>query len=514
MAAPLVAVAQYLRMSTEHQQYSLDFQSSAMKSYAEKNNFTIVQTYTDAGKSGLVLKHRDGLAQILQDVVAGGQPYKAILVYDVSRWGRFQDVDEAAHYEFLCRRAGIPVHYCAETFPNDGSMPSTIMKSLKRVMAAEFSRELSEKITLAMSRMVRDGLWPGSMPGYGLRRLLVSNDRTPRCQMRFGEQKNLRTDRTIIVPGPPEEVAIVKEIFRLYAQERKSFLHIAGRLNALGIPRVCNDCNVRWTYQAVRQIILNEKYTGSVIWGRYTQKLRSHYRPVPKDKWIVVPNAFTPIVDRGTFEAAYAIWSCKTRRLSNEGFLERLRSLLKKKGRLNARIINESPLTPSCTAYEGRFGSLDKVYELIGYKRTDTCMLRQLSHTHMLSLYRSLYRRLQCLFPDLKATHQSSSSRPKKLRFSSGVTIVVAVCPAEKTLTGQRRWRFESKYAETSGLATLVCLCNGSNTNIARFVLVRNASHIHTVAMLKEDDERLKDGVRLRHLRDFRRVAYRMSRIG
>jgi DNA invertase Pin-like site-specific DNA recombinase len=499
-------------MSTEHQQYSSAFQTFTMKSYAEKNNFTIVKTYID-WKSGLVLKRRKGLVKLLHDVVAGGQPYKAILVYDVSRWGRFLDADEAAYYEFLCRRVGIPVHYCAETFSNDGSMTSTIMKSLKRVMAAEFSRELSEKVTLAMTRMVRDGLWPGAMPGYGLRRLLASNDRMPKCQMRFGERKNLRIDRTLVVPGPREEVAIVKEIFRLYGGEKKSFLHIAGRLNALGIPRVCNDSNVPWTYQAVRQIVLNEKYTGSLIWGRYTQKLRSHYRPVPKEKWIVVPNAFTPIVDREAFEAAQSIWLRKTRRLSDEEFLERIQSLLKKKGRLTARIINESSLTPSCTAYEGRFGSLDKVYELIGYKRTDTSTLRQLSHSHMLGLYRSVYRRLRRLFPDLRATHQSPISRPKKLCFSTGVTIVVAVCPAEKTLTGHRRWRFESRYAVTSRLPTLLCFCDGSNKKAVRFVLVRNTSHIHTVAMLKEDDERLKGGIRLRHLRDFRRVAHRLSTI-
>jgi len=75
----------------------------------------------------------------------------------VSRWGRFQDSDEAAHYEFICRQAGVPIHYCGETFQNDGMMPSAIMKTLKRVTAAEFSRELSEKVTLAMTRMVKDG---------------------------------------------------------------------------------------------------------------------------------------------------------------------------------------------------------------------------------------------------------------------------------------------------------------------------------------------------------------------
>ena len=72
--------------------------------------------------------------------MAGAAPYKAILVYDVSRWGRFQDTDESAHYEFLCKSAGVPVHYCAETFANDGSLPSLIMKALKRTMAGEYGR--------------------------------------------------------------------------------------------------------------------------------------------------------------------------------------------------------------------------------------------------------------------------------------------------------------------------------------------------------------------------------------
>ncbi len=100
---------QYLRMSTEHQQYSLENQSAAIQRYANSHGFWIVQTYSDAAKSGLVLRRRSGLQKLLQDVVSGHSAYKAVLVYDVSRWGRFQDTDEAAHYEFLCKRAGIPV---------------------------------------------------------------------------------------------------------------------------------------------------------------------------------------------------------------------------------------------------------------------------------------------------------------------------------------------------------------------------------------------------------------------
>ena len=68
----LVPAAQYLRMSTEHQRLSLENQMAALRLYTEKNNFDVVKTHVDSGKSGLVLKHRDGLAQLLHDVVHVG----------------------------------------------------------------------------------------------------------------------------------------------------------------------------------------------------------------------------------------------------------------------------------------------------------------------------------------------------------------------------------------------------------------------------------------------------------
>jgi DNA invertase Pin-like site-specific DNA recombinase len=145
----LIPAAQYLRMSTEHQQYSLENQSLAIQNYAESHGFEVVGTYSDMAKSGLVLRRRGGLQQLLQDVVSGAASYRAILVYDVSRWGRFQDTDEAAHYEFLCKSAGVPVHYCAETFANDGSLPSLIMKALKRTMAPNLCTQIS--LTVAVS---------------------------------------------------------------------------------------------------------------------------------------------------------------------------------------------------------------------------------------------------------------------------------------------------------------------------------------------------------------------------
>ena len=50
---PRSKVAQYVRMSTEHQQYSPENQSDVIRLYAESHNMEIVQTYADHGRSGL-----------------------------------------------------------------------------------------------------------------------------------------------------------------------------------------------------------------------------------------------------------------------------------------------------------------------------------------------------------------------------------------------------------------------------------------------------------------------------
>ena len=133
-------------MSTDHQRYSTENQADAIQEYADAHGMEIVRTYADEGKSGLNIAGRISLKQLISDVEEHRTDFAVLLVYDVSRWGRFQDSDEAAFYEYLCRRAGLPVVYCAEPFDNDGTPIATIVKSVKRAMACEYSRELSTKV--------------------------------------------------------------------------------------------------------------------------------------------------------------------------------------------------------------------------------------------------------------------------------------------------------------------------------------------------------------------------------
>ena len=262
-----IRAAQYVRMSDDGQQYSIDNQKAAIQKYAENHGFLIVQTYADAGKSGVVLNRREALRKLLDDVDRGNPGYKAILVYDVSRWGRFQNTDEAAHYEFLCTRSGIRLHYCAEQFANDDTPSSAILKSLKRSMAAEFSRELGVKVFEEKCRLVKLGFWVGAKAGYGYRRMMLSADGRQKQKMEDGERKSLTTDRVTLVLGLRKEVECVRCMFAMVLQHRYSCTEIARELNRDRIP----FHGKQWTRQDVYNVVTHPKYAGYNVWARSAQ---------------------------------------------------------------------------------------------------------------------------------------------------------------------------------------------------------------------------------------------------
>src|SRR2546423_7586482 len=211
--------AAYVRMSTEHQQYSTSNQMDAIREYAKRRGLEIVKDYSDEGKSGLNIQGRDSLAQMIRDVQNGQANFSSILVYDVSRWGRFQDADESAYYEYICRKAGVAVHYCAEQFENDGSPVSTIVKGVKRAMAGEYSRELSSKVFQGACRLIQLGFKQGGAAGFGLRRMLIDQSGQQKGMLKMGEQKSLQTDRVVLTPGPEEEQQIVREIYERFVMQ-------------------------------------------------------------------------------------------------------------------------------------------------------------------------------------------------------------------------------------------------------------------------------------------------------
>jgi DNA invertase Pin-like site-specific DNA recombinase len=101
--------AQYVRVSTDHQRYSIENQAAVIATYARLHDLTIIETYRDAGLSGLRLKNRTGLIRLLDDVQSRRAAFDYILVYDVSRWGRFKYNDQSAHNQFKIKKSWIKI---------------------------------------------------------------------------------------------------------------------------------------------------------------------------------------------------------------------------------------------------------------------------------------------------------------------------------------------------------------------------------------------------------------------
>lgn len=356
--------AAYVRMSTEHQKYSPENQMAAIRDYADKHGYEIIQIYSDEGKSGLNIAGRASLQRMIDDVQNKNVKYKAILVLDVTRWGRFQDADESAYYEYICKRSGVRVQYCAEQFENDDSPISTIVKGVKRTMAAEYSRELSGKVFTGQSRLITLGYRQGGPAGYGLRRMLIDEHGNHKGILARGEHKSIATDRVILVPGSEEEQENVRWMYRAFVCEGRNERWIADELNRRGVR---TDLNKEWTKATVREVLSNEKYIGNNIFNRISFKLKIKRVRNPEDMWIRKDQAFQGIVDPSLFFMAKGIFAARCRKLSDEEMLQKLKELQDKKGYLSAIVIDEAEDMPSSAAYSGRFGGLVRAYRLIGF---------------------------------------------------------------------------------------------------------------------------------------------------
>jgi len=457
----LVPVAQYLRMSTEHQQYSLENQSMAIQRYAESHGFEVVRTYSDTAKSGLVLRRGTGLQQLLQDVVSGAASYRVILVYDVSRWGRFQDTDESAHYEFLCKSVGVPVHYCAETFANDGTLPSLIMKALKRTMAGEYSRDLGVRVFAGMKRLTLLGFKTGGVPGYGLRRMLVSASGVPKQELALGERKSIATDRVILVPGPPNEIQAVKEIYRMYVSDKRSLCSIPRKLNRSGVPRPGHS---RWDFSGVRTILTHPKYVGCAVFGQVSKKLHTPTVKVPKSEWTLRPGAFEPLVDPATFaEAQKVLGQCRCQR-TDEELLDDLRRLLASEGRLSYTAIKNSPDVMTPGTYSKRFEGLRDPYHLIGYGHSyrlggpDTRL-------RTMALRKELISQIVAMFPNDVSLVRPGVHWRSRLRVFNRITVSVLIVRSALVYKTTRRWIVEPVRHERKFI-TLLARLDESNRAI------------------------------------------------
>jgi len=458
-AATAFRAAQYVRMSTEHQQYSTHNQADKIQEYADRRNIQIVRTYADEGKSGLSIDGRASLQRLIADVESGHTDFNLILVYDVSRWGRFQDADESAYYEYICKRKGISVAYVAEQFENDGSPVSTIVKGVKRAMAGEYSRELSAKVFAGQCRLIEMGFRQGGTAGFGLRRVLIDQAGHVKGELQHGEQKSLQTDRVILMPGPASEVATVNQIYRWLVEDDLTLSEMAKHLNQRGL---LNEWGRPWSAQTVRQVLTNEKYIGNNVYNRRSFKLKKKHVHNPPEMWIRKEGAFEAVVPLETFLAAQEVLTERSRRLTDEELLQHLKALYAECGRLSGFIIDQVPNGPSATLYTSRFGSLIRAYELVGYRPP-------WGTEHL-----EINRRLRQLHPEIVTRTEHTIAElggqirrdPKTdlLTLNDELVISLVLARCQSAASGHLRWRIRFDPAKFDPDLTVAIRLDAANT--------------------------------------------------
>ncbi|HEY1722220.1 MAG TPA: recombinase family protein [Magnetospirillaceae bacterium] len=446
--------AEYIRMSTDNQRYSRGNQAKAIGEYAEAHGIQVVRTYCDAGKSGLTYEGRDALKLLLSDVLKGGTDFSLILVYDVSRWGRFQDVDEAAHYEFLCRQAGVRIEYCAEPFDNDGSPLSSMQKNLKRAMAGEYSRELSVKCHAGLMNLARRGYRLGGPASYGLRRAIIDRSGKAARVLEFGEHKSAHSDRLTLIPGPEAEVRVVKQIFHMFVKRRFSEKKIIDTLNRRGI---LNERGKPWILGgSLGGLLTNEAYIGNAVWNKTRSKLKSKVVPNPESEWIRIEGAYQPIIERAIFEAAQARINARPKWLSSEEMLRRLKLVYEAEGHLTVDIMRAAKDVPDPATYASRFGSIYRAYALVGFTPKKIAYFREAR--------RQLRGRCAWLFREIldgferAGAHVDRDVETDTLTINHEFTLAVVLARCGKLWNGVPTWRVPAPLGPTPDILLVVRL--------------------------------------------------------
>lgn len=297
------AIAYYRHSAEDKQENSVAIQRGHTEKFARENNIEIIHEEADEGKSGL-LANRPAFNRLFTDWIENPKApkFEYVLVYDVSRWGRFQDQDQAAYFVHLCKKRGIEVVYVSRGFPNrENQLISSLETSIQRYMAAEYSRQLSDKVFYGCIKVSQQGFSAGGTAVYGMARQLLDVNRKPIRILKVGEHKQIANERVSFTPKNDETTETVKMIFNLFVNERYMIPEIVAYLNQ---NEILSANNKRWDRSKIIKILTDETYIGTRIynktWGRLKQKSHSN----PRSEWVVVPNAFEGIIDEQKLKRA------------------------------------------------------------------------------------------------------------------------------------------------------------------------------------------------------------------
>ena len=109
-------------------------QEKLIRRYASRHNMKIVAAYMDIGKSGLSPDGCDDLKRLMAEIQSGSAPFKAVLLPDITRWGRCWSPENCDYYEFACSSNGIDPIYIADGSTTDSGYLETVVRFFRRIL--------------------------------------------------------------------------------------------------------------------------------------------------------------------------------------------------------------------------------------------------------------------------------------------------------------------------------------------------------------------------------------------
>jgi site-specific DNA recombinase len=258
----------YARVSSKGQSdnYSLPTQKAAMREYAKRHGFEVIDELEDTHTGNSPVAERAGGAAIYSHLKQ--KSVDAIILYTIDRAARDDEAIEYAIFKRDVKRAGAELHF-VDTGKTADDLFGGMMEQFKAMGASDERQKIRERMIRGRKAKAASGKWVcGNVP-YGY------------------EKVGLKKDAHLIVHK--ERAAIVQRMFDMYigTNGKKKFAlnGIATVLNQEGVPTPRNG--VAWCNRGVGNIIKNSAYIGEF---RY------------QDQVIRFPDL--AIISKETFEAA------------------------------------------------------------------------------------------------------------------------------------------------------------------------------------------------------------------
>jgi hypothetical protein len=191
--------------------------------------------------------------------------------------------------------------------------------------------------------------------------------------------------------------------------------------------------------------------------------------------------------------------------------LAQIGALLKRTGRLSFDLVEHTAGMPVSSTIRRHFGSLTRVYELLGYRLSQrflrmTEMVRRARRLREEVLARILTEGRGCL------TLQRAGCRRAMLLVDGRIRVSLLMCPTLRTPNGNIRWRLTPASKER-GYITLLCRLDAENREVHSLFMFSQIDWAST-HRLRENDPWLANGMALRDFSQVRRGAYSCSALG